>query len=322
MEGQRGMTKADAVQLSFRQTEDWYVTRGGTESGEHRAASTMVLLGHPTVGPALYLSELSPGLEPPLTDAHGHASDNFRISLLGELPMGRRRYGPGEFRFQRGWQAYPSDGPAQGPNGGWSLVLMADRRGMRTRPVKERTNPTRTEQEVAAHFGLEGDFVSDSPLDTAGPSSLATTLGEPDGAGRLEGSYARAQQWSRVTTETRAVISLLGHPEMGPVLVLADTNAHATSLGAAVFDTDVLRVVVRGSATVDGEIMQAGEMTLLPAGSPSCAIVAGPHGLHELVVIGDRRYGLPRGAGGAEVSGWATSFSDTMHRLADHLDRG
>jgi hypothetical protein len=45
--------------------------------------------------------------------------------------MGPARYGPGEFRFQQGWKPYGADGVAAGPDGGWTVLMFADRRGVR-----------------------------------------------------------------------------------------------------------------------------------------------------------------------------------------------
>ena len=72
----------------------------------------------------------------PLSFAHAHASDNWRISVRGTTNMGRDTYEQGQFRFHDGGVPYASDNFAWGPEGGYGIIVFADRRGFAIRPVK------------------------------------------------------------------------------------------------------------------------------------------------------------------------------------------
>ena len=51
----------------------------------------------------------------PLSFAHPHASDDWRISVRGTTNMGRDAYEQGQFRFHDGGVPYASDDFAWGP---------------------------------------------------------------------------------------------------------------------------------------------------------------------------------------------------------------
>src|SRR5205823_252902 len=99
----------------------------------------------------------------PTGTAHGHDSDSWRMSLLGESHMGTATYGPGEFRFQQGGKPYGKDDFAAGPNGGYHLVMFADRRGFRTRPVKKELEPIIKPQDDRAARALGIGLVEPYP---------------------------------------------------------------------------------------------------------------------------------------------------------------
>ena len=74
----------------------------------------------------------------PLSFAHAHASDNWRISVRGTTNMGRDTYEQGQFRFHDGGVPYASDNFAWGPDGGYGIIMFADRRGFAIRPGEGR----------------------------------------------------------------------------------------------------------------------------------------------------------------------------------------
>src|SRR5260370_25666960 len=127
-------TEKTLASLSFSRAEEWggLVFPAGFE-----------FLGDPERGPVIRMMAMPPGLSTDGEDGksappHGHASDNFRIALRGALRMGARSYGSGEFRLQQGWKPYGPDTVAEGPDGGWEMLMFADRRGMRMRPTRAR----------------------------------------------------------------------------------------------------------------------------------------------------------------------------------------
>lgn len=299
--------------LSFRETERW----ASMSTAKSRVAgtavrSTAVLLGDDEDDPALLFLALGPDVSPPDAPAHGHASDTWRMSLLGVLPMGPDSYAAGEFRFQQGWKPYASDNYANGPQGGWTALLFGDRRGMRVRHVHhEGPAITPTDRALAAWLGIEGDLLSDDPAAAPGPSSMATTLDDQRVGARLNGSFADADGWTSFEGGTLAA-GAVGDREAGPIVVLAHVRAGARPLSSCTFETDVLRIVLRGSYVLDGTTYEAGDMRVQAAGVAFGVAEAGPDGVDEVVVLADRRVVRPDAVADARWSGALEAVLDDL----------
>lgn len=306
--------------LSFREPERWATPTAA--SAKSRVAgvplsTTAVTMGDEHAGPVLLFLWLAEGVTPPDAPAHGHASDNWRISVRGRLPMGREVYGPGEFRFQEGWKPYASDNYAQGPDGGWSALLFGDRRGMRVRPVKKDTpEHPETNRLLAEWLGIHGDLVCDDPAHAPGPSAMATTVDELRHAAHVNGSFDQAETWRPVDGGGRLAAALMGDPEVGPVVLLTRIVAGGRALSSCSFDTEVFRMVVRGEETINGATYVAGDMRVQAAGVPIGSVEAGADGVDEVVVIADRR-GV--GAGG---EGWGDEIAAVVAELRIQLGQG
>jgi hypothetical protein len=277
------------IDLSFRHPETW--------PGYNGVATTVVPIGDETSGPAIGLVAVAPGGTVPDAAAHAHGADNFRIVLRGALTMGRERYELGQFRFQEGWKPYP-DEISHTADGQWLLVLMADRRGFRQRWVKELIPGSDEERAdkamylvLAQLFGITGDCID--PENKCGASALTTTLGPTTNSGKLNGSFADRDAWQAVTSSTRANVALMGHPTSGPVVILATTEPHEIAAPRCRFETELFRLVVAGSCDIDGQIYEQGDMRIQRAGEWCGPVAAGPGGLEEIVVVGDRRHANP-----------------------------
>lgn len=265
------------VDLSFRQTAGWYPYLDGT--------SLVLFFGDGDAGPLVFLSSSPPAdtmAEPSF--AHSHASDTWRISVLGTTNMGRDAYMTGQFRFQDGGVPYAADNAAWGPDGGFGLVMFADRRGFAMKPVQAKIAETVVPEQrrMGEAFGLR--MLDPSP----GAPAIATTLGATV-RGHLDGGFDSADRWDELVPGIRAAVAVFGDPDCGPVLLLARANAGATVLPAGSFGTEVLHVVVSGSALIGDGVLDTGDLRLQEAQAPGSGVVAGPNGLSHVVVIGDRR---------------------------------
>lgn len=305
------------IELSFRQPELW-------PGDVHGMLTNMLLVGDEEGGPAIALTSLAPGVESVPGQSHGHASDNFRISLLGSFVMGREEYDPGAFRFQDGWRTYPSDSCSWGSEGGWEITMMADRRGTRRRQVQgwEPGSPE-AEAEIAFQhylattFEFDGDLVDSDGSVACGPSALVTTMGRSENSGKLNGSFADSSTWLTVTQSTRAIVSIMGDRSCGPVVVLATTEPEEMAMPACTFNTEVLRVVVSGSCCIDGRTYKEGDMRMQLPGRPSASVSAGPEGMQEVLVFGDRRYLNPEV--GSDQEEWPVSLVRIVGDLLSSL---
>lgn len=254
-------------------------------------------LGDDERGPVIRMMALPPGLSTDGEDGksappHGHASDNFRIALRGSLKMGVHSYGPGEFRLQQGWKAYGSDTVAEGPDGGWEMLMFADRRGMRMRPTRTRPDDPipylDVEKDVAAWMGYHSDWFGDEPGATCLLSQLVSTLGSPVRGG-ITGSFADPSNWLPATEGSRVAVTLMGDAERGPVVVMACTEPSACAAGRGRIQTETFRLVVDGQCEIGEMTYRIGDMRIDQAGAATERVVAGEGGLKEIIVYGDRR---------------------------------
>jgi hypothetical protein len=151
--------------LDFADRDGWADSMGATVLA--------MLVGDEHCGPFIVLSYVEPTDEMmPLSFAHAHASDNWRISVRGTTNMGRDTYEQGQWRFHDGGVPYASDNFAWGPEGGYGIIMFADRRGFAVRPVKaEIAAKVTPEQEASGEF-LGIDMQDPCP----GAPAIATTM--------------------------------------------------------------------------------------------------------------------------------------------------
>ena len=301
------------TELSFRHRDTW--RSFASEGPLSDVVSMIILLGDERCGPVLGFTALAPGVDCPLGPAHGHCSDNFRVSLRGDLTMGREIYRPGGFRFQEGWKTYPTNNNSCGPEGGWEMELFADQRGMRASAVAGGPELEMLLVEggrmLAGMFGLD-DLVAEPPPDICGPSALATTLGAADNSGKRNGSFADASAWRSVDDATTVAAGLLGEPTCGPVVLLADTAPNQIAFPAARFDTEVFRLIVAGSCAIGDRTYELGDMRLQRSGTDAPPVIAGDDGVQQVIVLGDRRCARPTVGGTTWLHALVAELSDEL----------
>ena len=319
MYGAQGLTfeTTEFVELSFRALEGWTSFFNGAFS------TNFVTAGDQLTGPALGLVAYAPG-EFPKGPPHSHATDSLRLCLRGEYGIARTSYRPGDFRFQKGWVPYVDE--RFGVDGNWVLIMAGDRRGSRARPVDEELANSEMEmmirqmsKSLTTSFGIEvDDWISDDPADTAGPSALVGTIGAPTASGKIDGSFADRDKWAAVGAGTRAAVTLLGAPHTGPVVVLSSTEPNERASARCAFDTEIVRMVVRGGCTIGDRSYEPGDIRIQLAGTWCDDVVAGPDGVDQLVVVGDRRHASATVDPALEGQ-WPAGLASTVAQLAGRL---
>ena len=269
------------VDLSYEDAQDWILLEGAQSMADHHPAE---LLGDDEAGPFFFLSSSEPRDEElHRVPAHGHDADSWRMTVQGTTNMGREAYSAGDFRFQDGGAPYAADNATWGPDGGYGIVMFADRRGFPVRPVQaEHVEETARQQEIIADI-LEVEV--ESPL--AYPPAIATTFGGTERA-HLNESFVSAETWDEVTAGVRMAAGVLGDPECGPVVLMIDATPGSTAIPALRLDTEVLHVVVEGTASSDRE-QAVGNLWFHRPGVDAPAITAGVAGLQSVAVVADRR---------------------------------
>ena len=223
------------VDLNYENRTGWAEDLGATVLG--------ILVGDEHCGPFVALSYVAPREDQmPLSFAHAHASDNWRISVRGTTNMGHDAYAQGQWRFHDGGVPYASDNFAWGPDGGYGIIVFADRRGFAIEPVKaEIAAKVAPQQEMTAKL-LGIDMQSPCP----GAPAIATTMGLTERA-HLNGGFESASSWDEIAPGVRMSVGVAGERDAGPVLVFLDCAAGAEAVGTRTLGSETLIAPVAGS---------------------------------------------------------------------------
>lgn len=274
-----------------------------------------LLLGDEHCGPFVALSYVAPRDDQmPLSFAHAHASDNWRISVRGTTNMGRDAYEQGQWRFHDGGVPYASDNFAWGPEGGYGIIVFADRRGFAIEPVKasiaEKVKP---QQDMTGQF-LGIDMQSPCP----GAPSIATTMGLTARA-HLDGGFDGASTWDEVEPGVRMSVGIAGEPDAGPVFVFLDGDAGATLLGRRTLGSETLVAPIAGSVAAVDVTLRQGDVRIEEADTLQPDLVAGPDGAQLVAVFADRRALRAALEGGTIAGAVAVSLHDVLPKLQGDL---
>jgi hypothetical protein len=198
--------------------------------------------------------------------------------------MGRDTYEQGQFRFHDGGQPYASDNFAWGPDGGYGIIMFADRRGFAIRPVKAEIAAKVVPAQEAAGAALGIDMQDPCP----GAPAIATTMGATERA-HLDGGFDTSDQWDEIAPGVRMAAGIAGEPACGPVLVFLDCVAGSEAVASHVLGTEVIVAPVAGSVDAAGTTLAQGDVRLEEADVEQPALVAGPDGVQLVLIVADRR---------------------------------
>src|SRR4051812_2902436 len=245
------MTPSDGhVDIDFADRDGWTENMGAT--------ILPIMIGDDRCGPFVALSYVEPTSEQmPLSFAHAHASDNWRISVRGTTNMGRDTYEQGQFRFHDGGIPYASDNFAWGPDGSYGIIMFADRRGFAIRPVKAEIADRVTPQQEAAGAFLGIDMRDPCP----GAPAIATTMG-PTTRSHLDGGFDASHTWDEIAPGIRMAAGIAGEPTCGPVLVFLDCGAGCEAVPAHSIASETIVAPVSGSVAAGGVTLTQGDVRL------------------------------------------------------------
>ena len=244
-----------------------------------------IMVGDDHCGPFIVLSYVEPTEEQmPLSFAHAHASDNWRISVRGTTNMGRDTYEQGQFRFHDGGVPYASDNFAWGPDGGYGIIMFADRRGFAIRPVKAEIAERVTPEQEAGGAALGIDMRDPCP----GAPAIATTMG-PTTRAHLDGGFDASQEWDEISPGVRMAAGIAGEPTCGPVLVFLDCAAGCEAVPARSIGSETIVAPVSGWVDAAGATMAQGDVRVEERDVEHPALVAGSDGTQLVVIFADRR---------------------------------
>jgi hypothetical protein len=295
------------VDLSYTDRAGWSEDMGATVLA--------ILAGDEQCGPFVALSYVEPSEEQmPLSFAHAHASDNWRISVRGTTNMGRDTYEQGQFRFHDGGVPYASDNFAWGPQGGYGMIVFADRRGFAIRPVKQKIAEKLMPAQEAGAQMLGIDLQDPCP----GAPAIATTMGRTERA-HLDGGFDTSAQWDEIATGVRMAAGLAGEPTSGPVLVFLDCAAGTEAVPARTIGSETIVAPVNGTVVAAGATLGQGDVRLEEADVEHPALVAGPDGAQLVVLFADRRALRTALDAGTVTGALGAALSTTLATLQGEL---
>ena len=295
------------VDLTYRDRSGWSDSLGATILG--------IMAGDDHCGPFIVLSYVEPSEEQmPLSFAHAHASDNWRISVRGTTNMGRDTYEHGQFRFHDGGVPYASDNFAWGPDGGYGIIMFADRRGFAIRPVKAEIAEVVTPQQEAAGAALGIDMQDPCP----GAPAIATTMGLTERS-HLDGGFDRSGDWDEIAPGVRMAAGVAGEPECGPVLVFLDCAPGTEVLPTHSLGTETVVAPVSGSVAAGGITLSQGDVRVEEPEVEHRALVAGADGAQVVVIFADRRAVRSAMDDGTLVGALGAALSTTLAELEGQL---
>jgi hypothetical protein len=291
-----------------------YTDRTGW-SDDMGAQVLAIMMGDERCGPFVVLSYVEPSDEQmPLSFAHAHASDNWRISVRGTTNMGHDTYEQGQFRFHDGGVPYASDNFAWGPDGGYGIIMFADRRGFAIRPVKAKIAERLAPQQEAAGALLGIDMQDPCP----GAPAIRTTMGPTERA-HLDGGFDTSSDWDEISPGVRMAVGIAGERDCGPVLVFLDCAPGREALPPRSIGTEAIVAPVSGSIDAAGTTLAHGDVRVEEADVDHPALVAGPDGVQLVVIFADRRAlraALDHHAIAGDI---ATTLSARLAELQDQL---
>jgi len=295
------------VDASYTDRTGWAEDMGATILG--------IMVGDDRCGPFVVLSYVEPSEEQmPLSFAHAHASDNWRISVRGTTNMGRDTYGQGQFRFHDGGVPYASDNFAWGPDGGYGIIMFADRRGFAIRPVKAEIAERITPQQQAAGAFLGIEMRDPCP----GAPAIATTMG-PTTRSHLDGGFDASDEWDEIVPGVRMAAGIAGEPGCGPVLVFLDCAAGCEAVPAHAIGSETIVAPVSGSVSAAGATLAEGDVRVEESDVEHPALVAGPDGAQLVVIFADRRALLAALNEGTLAGTFGAALSTTLTELQSQL---
>ena len=295
------------VDLTYRDRSGWSDSLGATILG--------IMAGDDHCGPFIVLSYVEPSEEQmPLSFAHAHASDNWRISVRGTTNMGRDTYEHGQFRFHDGGVPYASDNFAWGPDGGYGIIMFADRRGFAIRPVKAEIAEVVSPQQEAAGAALGIDMQDPCP----GAPAIATTMGLTERS-HLDGGFDRSGDWDEIAPGVRMAAGVAGEPECGPVLVFLDCAPGTEVLPTHSLGTETVVAPVSGSIAAGGITLSQGDVRVEEPEVEHRALVAGADGAQVVVIFADRRAVRSAMDDGTLVGALGAALSTTLAELEGQL---
>src|SRR3546814_369970 len=133
----------------------------------------------------------------------------------------------------------------------------------------------------------------------SGIAAINTSVGQGEN-GFVRGTIAKLERGN-----AGALSGVLGDEHAGPAVHVIHGAAGERIVPPARWSTEIVTLVVKGSATIDGKPYGAGELRIQREDTPMGAIIAGENGVELVLVVADRRASADFAFGAGEtVPAW------------------
>jgi hypothetical protein len=279
--------EGDHLDLSYHDPSSWTPA-----CAEFESPNQWFVVGDPDSGPTVMLGAMPAFPKDLWFDSHFHGSDQFRAVIKGEFLVQRRRMKAGDFGYQESGMPY-REGVSGAQEGCWMFAIHGNWRGARSTRVRSDGSfvlPRLSENQLDRWAETPDDPCWwNVPGGNKGIVALKTTLG-PIRGGFVWGNFDDAQISRPLAQGVTFTAGLFGLPETGPILLTIKAAADCVAAPAAVYGTEIVCAVIRGSAKIGDKLYKAGELRIQNAGVPLDAVVSGPDGLNMVYLIADRRH--------------------------------
>jgi hypothetical protein len=276
---------ATAIDGAFSESAGWPVQFQGGKAATFS-------MGDQATGPSILLVDGDPGYR---SQAHSHRSDTFRMAVGPggqEFKVGATWLGHGDFLLMGANDRYVE---TLGPDGMYKFLVSADRRGWPHGYQQNLENDELLAEWPATFerfFGKEEFWPVHESDDQAVLGVKATIPLDPKVQRRAWGSFSNREGWLVLSDGTEIAVMLLGDAAHGPAVIVSHNPPNRVEIGRHHLGSDTFRLVVDGSVGVGETSFGPGQYRQSMAGSDEVAVVHGPEGSNQVLVLADRARAL------------------------------
>jgi hypothetical protein len=251
-------------------------------------------MGDPVTGPNVLLVDYPAGASGYRSPTHSHRSDSFRVAVgpgAQQFRDGARWFGHGDFLLMGANDRYVE---TLGTDGMYMAIVSADRRGWPHGYEQNASNEDSLAEWPATfetYFANEKFWAiheSDDQAIIGTKASIASNPPDPKGERRVWGNFSNREGWHVMSDGTEVAVMLFGDPEHGAAVILSHNSPNSVEIGRHHLGTDTFRLVIDGSVHVGDSRFGTGQYRQSMAGSDEDAVVHGPEGSNQVLILADR----------------------------------
>jgi hypothetical protein len=251
-------------------------------------------MGDPVTGPSVLLVDYPAGASGYRSPTHSHRTDSFRVAVgpgAEQFRDGARWLGHGDFLLMGANDRYVE---TLSTDGMYMFLVAADRRGWPHGYEQNVSNEDSLAEWPATfetYFAKEKFWAiheSDDQAVLGTKASIASNPPDPKGERRVWGSFSNREGWHVMSDGTEVAVMLLGDAAHGPAVIVSHNPPNSVEIGRHHLGSDTFRLVIDGRVGVGEASFGPGQYRQSMAGSNEEAVVHGPEGSNQVLILADR----------------------------------